>query len=303
MAETSPSRRSMIEDMTVRDLSPATQRSYVHAVSKFSRLFGRSPETLTLEDVRTYSGPPTYQVHLVSKGVAWASLNQTVAAPRFFRGVPLGMAEIPERIAYAREPRRPTGMLSADEVVRSLEAVPSLKARGADDRLRGRAAGVRGHRPRGRRHRRRPDGGPHRARQGRQGALRDAVGAAARDPAHLLAAGTSRALAGSRARRDPPARADDAARGLSVGAGGGGDQQECDGAYPLARLCHPSAGEGGQHPGDPGFSGARAPVDHGALHPCLARSHRPDGEPVGSVEARRWSRQPEAPPSWLAASR
>ncbi len=37
MAETSPLRRRMIEDMTVRNLSPATQRSYVHAVAKFSR--------------------------------------------------------------------------------------------------------------------------------------------------------------------------------------------------------------------------------------------------------------------------
>jgi hypothetical protein len=37
MAELSPLRRRMIEDMTVRNLSPATQRSYVHAVSKFSR--------------------------------------------------------------------------------------------------------------------------------------------------------------------------------------------------------------------------------------------------------------------------
>ena len=125
MAETSPLRRRMIEDMTVRNLSPATQRSYVQAVSKFSRFFGRTPETLTLEDVRTY------QVHLASKGVAWASLNQTVAALRFFYGVTLGMAEIPERIAYAREPRRLPVVLSADEVVRFLEAVPSLKARAA----------------------------------------------------------------------------------------------------------------------------------------------------------------------------
>ena len=125
MAELSPLRRRMIEDMTVRNLSPATQRSYVQAVSKFSRFFGRSPERLTLEDVRTY------QVHLASKGVGWASLNQTVAALRFFYGVTLGMAEIPERIAYAREPRRLPVVLSADEVVRFLEAVPSLKARAA----------------------------------------------------------------------------------------------------------------------------------------------------------------------------
>ena len=31
MAEMSPLRRRLIEDMTVRNLSPATQRSYVHA--------------------------------------------------------------------------------------------------------------------------------------------------------------------------------------------------------------------------------------------------------------------------------
>lgn len=35
MVELSPLRRRMIEDMTIRNLSPATQRSYVHAVAKF----------------------------------------------------------------------------------------------------------------------------------------------------------------------------------------------------------------------------------------------------------------------------
>lgn len=65
MTEMSPLRRRMIEDMTVRNLSPATQRSYVHAVAKFSRHFNRSPDRLGLEDVRAY------QVHLVSKGISW----------------------------------------------------------------------------------------------------------------------------------------------------------------------------------------------------------------------------------------
>jgi hypothetical protein len=50
MAEMSPLRRRMIEDMTIRNLSPATQRSYLHAVSKFSQYFGRSPDRLGLED-------------------------------------------------------------------------------------------------------------------------------------------------------------------------------------------------------------------------------------------------------------
>jgi len=47
MAEISPLRRRMIEDMTVRNMSPATQRSYISAVSKFSRYFGRSPDRLS----------------------------------------------------------------------------------------------------------------------------------------------------------------------------------------------------------------------------------------------------------------
>jgi site-specific recombinase XerD len=125
MADISPLRRRMIEDMTVRNLSPATQRSYVHAVTKFSRYFGRSPDRLGLEDVRTF------QVHLASKGISWASLNQIVAALRFFYGVTLGQADVPERIAYAREPRKLPVVLSADEVVQFLEAIPSLKNRTA----------------------------------------------------------------------------------------------------------------------------------------------------------------------------
>jgi integrase len=125
MAEMSPLRRRMIEDVTVRNLSPATQRSYIHAVAKFSRYFGRSPKRLGLEDVRAF------QVHLVASGISWPALNQTVCALRFFYGVTLGHAEIPERIAYARAPRTLPVVLSADEVVRFLEAVPSLKTRTA----------------------------------------------------------------------------------------------------------------------------------------------------------------------------
>ena len=61
MAEISPLRRRMIEDMTVRNLSQllVTQQSYLNAVAKLSRYFGRSPDRLDLEDIRAF------QVHLV----------------------------------------------------------------------------------------------------------------------------------------------------------------------------------------------------------------------------------------------
>lgn len=89
--------------MTLRNLSPATHRSYLHAVAKFSRYFDRPPDQLGLEDVRAF------QVYLVAQGISCPAVNQTVCALRFFYGVTLNRAEI----------------------VRFLEAVSSLKARAA----------------------------------------------------------------------------------------------------------------------------------------------------------------------------
>ena len=123
MAAISPLRRRMIEDMKIRNLSPETQQSYVRAVAKFSRHFGQSPDRLGVEEVRRY------QVHLTSQRIAWASLNQIVCALRFFYGVTLGRAEEMELIAYARAPRKLPVVLSGEEVVRFLEAVPGLKSR------------------------------------------------------------------------------------------------------------------------------------------------------------------------------
>ena len=125
MAEMSPLRRRMIEGMTIRNMSPATQRSYIGAVSKFSRYFGRSPDKLTLDDVHAF------QVHLVSTGISWPGLNLIVCALRFFYGVTLGQATVPEWIPYAREPRKLPVVLRADEVVQFLEAVSSLRSRAA----------------------------------------------------------------------------------------------------------------------------------------------------------------------------
>ncbi len=53
MPEMSPLRHRLIEEATIRNLSPETQRSYIsyiNPVSKFSRHFGRSPDRLGLED-------------------------------------------------------------------------------------------------------------------------------------------------------------------------------------------------------------------------------------------------------------
>ena len=125
MGKLSPLRRRMIEDMRVRNLSPATQEAYVRAVEKLSRHFGRSPDRLNLEDVRAF------QVHLASQGNAWSTVNQTVCALRFFYGVTLGRERMPKHLAYAHEPSKLPVVLSASEVARFLAAVPSVRSRAA----------------------------------------------------------------------------------------------------------------------------------------------------------------------------
>ncbi len=125
MATMSPLRRRMIDDMMVRNLSPATQQSYIYAVAKFSRHFNRSPDRLGLEDVRAY------QLHLIAQKRSWSHINQVACALRFFYGVTLGQSEAFERIVTGREPQKLPVVLNADEIVRFLEAVPGLRNRAA----------------------------------------------------------------------------------------------------------------------------------------------------------------------------
>jgi hypothetical protein len=49
-----PLRQRMVEDMRVRNMSPHTIDSYVRRVRQFAKHFGRSPEKLGPEHVRSY---------------------------------------------------------------------------------------------------------------------------------------------------------------------------------------------------------------------------------------------------------
>ena len=226
----------MIEDMQVRNLSPVTQRCYVHAVAKFARHFNRSPDRLGLAEIRAY------QIHLTSTGISWAGFNVAVCALRFFYGVTLGRAAIVERIPYARKRRQLPVILSADEVVRFFAAVPNLKHRTA--LMTAYAAGLRVSevvRLQVRRYRQQPHADPDRAGQGRPGPLRHAVAAAARRAARLLAGNPAGALAVSGPDESRPLDASVLHCGLPQRPRGGEARQARHRPYAAPQLRHPPA--------------------------------------------------------------
>ena len=120
-----PLRQRMIEDMTIRNMSPSTQKIYAQAVANFSIYHRRSPDTLTFEDVRAY------RLHLIARGLKATSINPIIGALRFFYATTLGQKQVSEQIPYARRADTLPAVLAPDEVVRFLKAVSNLKMRTA----------------------------------------------------------------------------------------------------------------------------------------------------------------------------
>ena len=85
---TSPLRRRMIEDMTIRKLVPKTQQGYIRTIKNFAAFLGRSPDRATFEDVRRF------QLHLAESGVDTPTLNHTTSALRFFFRITVAIRHI-----------------------------------------------------------------------------------------------------------------------------------------------------------------------------------------------------------------
>jgi len=122
---TSPLRRRMIEDMTIRKLAPKTQEGYIRTIKNFAAFLGRSPDTASPEEVRRF------QLHLAENGAQAPILNHTVSALRFFFRVTLKRHDIIEHTRFIREPRKLPVVLSPEEVARLLNAAPGLKYKAA----------------------------------------------------------------------------------------------------------------------------------------------------------------------------
>jgi integrase/recombinase XerD len=111
--------------MTVRGFNEKTRNDYIGNVRTFAAFIGRSPDTATAEDLRRF------QLHQPQTGVRPPTLNNAVAARRFFFTVTLDQAARARRLTIVREPRRRPAVLSVAEVTLLFEAAPGPKYKAA----------------------------------------------------------------------------------------------------------------------------------------------------------------------------
>lgn len=118
-----PLRQRYIDDLRLKNFSPKTIKVYVHAVAKFARHFGRSPDELDHEDVRDYL------LHLLEQGRARSTCVLVRNALRHLYTDTLGR---PDRVETLPRPKRETKLpvvLSREEIQRLFHSVTNLKQR------------------------------------------------------------------------------------------------------------------------------------------------------------------------------
>jgi len=117
----SPLRQRMIDDMTVRNFASNTIVAYLKQVQYFAQYFGRSPERLGSEEIRSY------QIYLAKeRRLSVSSRTVAASALRFLYGVTLQQGRVIDRIPTPKAEHRLPVILSPEEVLRLLQAAPSF---------------------------------------------------------------------------------------------------------------------------------------------------------------------------------
>ena len=114
-------RRMMLEELQRRNYSEQTSRYYLQAVAAFARHFGRSPDKLGLNELRSY------QAYLLrDRKLAVGTVVGLVAALRFFFNRTLKRHLPPTDIPYPKHPRRLPAVLTVEEVARLIDSARNL---------------------------------------------------------------------------------------------------------------------------------------------------------------------------------
>ena len=121
----SPLRQRMLDDMRMRKLEPRTQEGYIRAVRKLAAFLKRSPDTATVEELRSF------QLHLVDTGTSPITLNATLTGLKFFFDITLGQGELMAKMQPVKLPRTLPVVLSPQEVSRLIAAARNIKHQAA----------------------------------------------------------------------------------------------------------------------------------------------------------------------------
>jgi site-specific recombinase XerD len=118
-----PLRQRFIDDLRLRNYSPRTIKCYVEAVALLAKHSQRSPDLVSVEEIREF------QLHLIRQGRSWSRFNQVSCALRLFFRVTLGRLETLGAIQFGKRPQKLPCVLSPMEVLRFLEAAPAGRDR------------------------------------------------------------------------------------------------------------------------------------------------------------------------------
>jgi site-specific recombinase XerD len=117
-------RQRMLEDMAIRNFATNTQSSYLQQIISFSKHFGKSPEELGPEEIRTW------QIYLLNvRKLSPESIGIAASALRFLYKVTLKRDWAVEEIPLPKQPSKLPVILSREEVLHFLECIASLKHR------------------------------------------------------------------------------------------------------------------------------------------------------------------------------
>jgi integrase/recombinase XerD len=117
-----PLRQRMIEELQLRNLSEATIQTYVSAVFRFARYFGKSPGRLGPEHIRQYL------LHLRNdKKDTWSTLQVNRGALKFLYVRVLKQGWFDEEIAAPKKRPQAITVLSAEQITRILDNTHNLK--------------------------------------------------------------------------------------------------------------------------------------------------------------------------------
>jgi site-specific recombinase XerD len=114
-------RQRFIDDLRLKNFSASTIKVYVHAVDRFARHYGRSPEELGFEEVRAYL------VDLINRGLSRGSCVIARNSLRHLYQDTLGQSGWVENLPRPKREQRLPVVLSRSEVRRLFSVVTNLK--------------------------------------------------------------------------------------------------------------------------------------------------------------------------------